>query len=219
MEEVSIYIDESGDLGWKFDAPYRKGGSSRYLTISAILIDHNQRHLLKRIVRKLGKKMGVPPGTEIKWANMHEDHRLWIAQTLAAFKRKHGDSVQYFSLSVRKEKVREHIRKDANKLYNYMIKLMLAEHLTRYERVRMNIDQRTIKVESGNSLHDYLQTVLWLEYESATRLDTKQCDSKNDLCVQLADILSGIVQSHFEDGRSAAYRTIRDCLNCRRLFF
>jgi hypothetical protein len=33
-----IYLDESGELGWKFDAPYRKGGSSRYLTIASLVI-------------------------------------------------------------------------------------------------------------------------------------------------------------------------------------
>jgi hypothetical protein len=27
-----IYLDESGDLGWSFDAPFRRDGSSRNLT-------------------------------------------------------------------------------------------------------------------------------------------------------------------------------------------
>lgn len=36
--DITVYLDESGDLGWKFDAPYRSGGSSRYLTIAAIAV-------------------------------------------------------------------------------------------------------------------------------------------------------------------------------------
>ncbi|VEH66653.1 Uncharacterised protein [Rodentibacter pneumotropicus] len=54
--QVSVYLDESGDLGWKFDAPYRQGGSSRYLTIATILIHHDKRHLLKRLMKSLYKK-------------------------------------------------------------------------------------------------------------------------------------------------------------------
>ena len=28
---MQIFIDESGDLGWILDKPYKKGGSSQYL--------------------------------------------------------------------------------------------------------------------------------------------------------------------------------------------
>ncbi|MBF4102116.1 DUF3800 domain-containing protein [Gallibacterium anatis] len=51
--QISVYLDESGDLGWKFDAPYRQGGSSRYLTIAAIVINHDKRHILKRLMKDL----------------------------------------------------------------------------------------------------------------------------------------------------------------------
>ena len=49
--QVSVYLDESGDLGWKFDAPYRCGGSSRYLTISAIIFcSYVERHFCLRLM-------------------------------------------------------------------------------------------------------------------------------------------------------------------------
>jgi len=35
---MKIYIDESGDLGWKLDKPNRNGGSSKFITITGILI-------------------------------------------------------------------------------------------------------------------------------------------------------------------------------------
>lgn len=34
-----IFLDESGDLGWSFDRPNGDGGSSRYITISGIVVD------------------------------------------------------------------------------------------------------------------------------------------------------------------------------------
>ncbi|MBF4102117.1 DUF3800 domain-containing protein [Gallibacterium anatis] len=113
----------------------------------------------------------------------------------------------------------QHIRKDPNKLYNYMIKLLLAREFARYDEVIFNIDQRAIKVESGNSLHDYLQTSIWFELGAKTIIHTTQCDSKCHLGVQLADIISGIVQNHFEDAKSEPYNTLRIYNEIKTLYF
>lgn len=217
--QVSVYIDESGDLGWSFDKPYRQGGSSRYLTIAGILISHDKRHLLKRLMKNLYNKTHTPHHQEVKWAKLTKEHRLWIAQKLSNLKQKLGCDIEFICVVVQKEKVAHHIRLDPNKLYNYMIKRAFAEKLSYYEFVMLNIDQRSMKVESGNSLHDYLQTEIWFSYHTPTLLETTQCDSKHHLSVQLADILSGIVQSHFEDNKSQAFNMIEHQLKLDKLFF
>jgi hypothetical protein len=43
MSSIQIYLDESGDLGWRFDKPYRYGGSSRYLTIVSLIISPHEK--------------------------------------------------------------------------------------------------------------------------------------------------------------------------------
>lgn len=215
---ISVYIDESGDLGWKFNAPYRQGGSSQYLTISGILIAHEKRHLLKRLMKDLFNKTKTAHHQEVKWAKLTTEHRLWIAEKLVNLKTKLADDIEFLSITVSKEKVAPHIRLDPNKLYNYMIKLAFAEKLSAYDLINLNIDQRSLKVESGHSLHDYLQTVIWFDYGSQSILKTKQCDSRCDLNVQLADILSGIVQNHFEDGKSEPFHIIENYLTIKTLF-
>lgn len=217
--DVSVYLDESGDLGWKFDKPYRKGGSSRYLTIATIIIAHDKRHLLQRLMKSLYKKTNTTSNTELKWARLSIEHRIWIAEKLADFKNKHGADVKFLCITVRKEKVMSHIRKDPNKLYNYMIKLLLAAELSQYNDVLFNVDQRAIKVKSGNSLHDYLQTSIWFELGTATTLNTVSCDSKCHLGVQMADIISGIVQNHYEDNKSEPFKKLILHLNSKRLYF
>ncbi len=217
--QISVYLDESGDLGWKFDHPYRNGGSSRYLTIAAILIHPDKRKHLKRVMKRLYVKTKTPPEQEVKWASLTEEHRLWIANKLVDFQIKHGNDVKYLSITVKKEKVMEHIRKDPNKLYNYMIKLLLTEEFAKYSDVFFHVDQRAIKVKSGNSMHDYLQTVLWFDLGSETIIKTSQCDSKQYLCIQLADIFSGIVQNHFEDGKSEPYNRLVPHSEIKRLYF
>ena len=63
-----------------------------------------------------------------------------------------------------------HIRQDPNKLYNYMVKLLLLEQMAKHDRVTFTPDPRSIKVDIGNSLHDYFQTELWFTSESKTVL-------------------------------------------------
>ncbi|MDD7545608.1 DUF3800 domain-containing protein [Actinobacillus porcinus] len=217
--QISVYLDESGDLGWKFDAPYRSGGSSRYLTIAAVLINHEKRHLLKRLMRDLYRRTKTPSNEEVKWAKLSVADRLWVAEKIAQLKSKLGADLQILCITTKKEKVMPHIRRDPNKLYNYMIKLLLARELSRHDEVLFNVDQRSIKVESGNSLHDYLQTFIWFELGSQTVLNTIACDSKCHLGVQVADIISGIVQNHFEDNKSEPYKVLRLHSEIRTLYF
>jgi hypothetical protein len=59
---MNVYLDESGDLGWTFDKPYRHGGSSRYLTISVLIVPKDLSHLPKRILKKsINKKRSLHP--------------------------------------------------------------------------------------------------------------------------------------------------------------
>jgi len=52
-KHMIIYLDESGELGWNFTKPYGFGGSSRFLSITFLIIPEEKRHLTKRIVRKV----------------------------------------------------------------------------------------------------------------------------------------------------------------------
>jgi len=82
---------------------------------------------------------------------------------------------------VQKQNVMEHIRKDSNKLYNYMIRLSLLERMAKHDVVTMIPDPRSIKVCSGNSLHGYIQTELRFTKKATTKLVTNPADSKESL--------------------------------------
>lgn len=56
-----VYFDESGDLGWILDAPYRDGGSSRYFTIAYVLIPSEKSILLDRFIRRFYKAIPLKP--------------------------------------------------------------------------------------------------------------------------------------------------------------
>jgi len=54
-----LYLDESGDLGWKFHLPNRQGGSSRYLTIAYIIIPLGLEKKCSRFVKSIYDLLNV----------------------------------------------------------------------------------------------------------------------------------------------------------------
>jgi hypothetical protein len=213
-----IYLDESGDLGWKLDAPYRNGGSSRYLTIAALCVPSEKKHLPERIIKSLYRHNKWPTSKEKKWSDMSTSQRSRFVHETEKLCSTHTD-ISLIAIVVKKSNVQSHIRKDANKLYNYMIKLALIDFMAQFHHVTLIPDPRSIKVQSGNSLHDYLQTELWFNKNAITSLKTKPVDSHACLGLQFSDMLAGTVQTRFEDNKMEAYQVLGNKIKLTTLFF
>ena len=127
--------------------------------------------------------------------------------------------IELHAIIVKKENVLSHITKDSNKLYNYMIKLSLIDKMAECDVVHLIPDPRTIKVQSGNSLHDYLQTELWFSNKATTNLITTPLDSKSCIGLQFANMLAGIVQSRYERNENSYYSQIAPHLKIKKLYF
>ncbi len=166
-----VYVDESGDLGWDFSAPYRSGGSSRYLTIAALCVPSDKKHIPKRAIKDLYQKFKWSTSVEKKWNQMTPAERGAFASVVEAMCNKHPE-IHLHAITVKKERVEAHIRNDCNKLYNYMIRLCILDCMATQDQVVFIPDPRSIKVQSGNSLHDYLQTELWFTLKVKTKLST-----------------------------------------------
>ena len=110
-----IYLDESGDLGWKFDLPYRAGGSSRHFTIASVSVPDSLSHIPARTVRKLAKKFDWEANKEKKWSSMSPNERVAFAKSAASL-RSNNEQISFHSITVFKENVMKHMREDQNKI-------------------------------------------------------------------------------------------------------
>ena len=164
-----VYIDESGDLGFTFANPFRFGGSSRYLTIACYLCPESHSKYSKRRAKSFKKAIGLSPQDELKGSNLTAPQLNDFSQRVVDLVTQHS-GCEVRAITVKKKNVEANIRTDANKLYNYMIRLCLLDHIKELDEVRLIPDPRTIKVKSGNSMVDYLQSILMFDMNSATRL-------------------------------------------------
>ncbi len=213
-----IYLDESGDTGWVFEQPYTRGGSSRYLVIAACLVPPNKDHKPERLLRHIYQHRNWDPGKEKKWVRMSPEARTAFSKDAAKLAQTNPD-IALYAIVVDKQNVQEHIRRDSNKLYNYMVRLLLLDAMAQHDHVTFTPDPRSIKVESGNSLHDYLQTELWFGLNTQTRLETTPRDSQHCLNIQFADMLAGVVHSRFEFGDNRHWEHLQKYVKLKTLFF
>jgi len=218
MPSTIVFLDESGDLGWRFDAPYRQGGSSRYLTIAALCVPVEKKHIPQRVVKDLHRKCNWTSTKEKKWVDMRPLARGEFVRLAKEMALAHND-IHLHGIIVKKENVLPHIRRDANKLYNYMIGLALLDRMSKFDVVTLIPDPRSIKVQSGNSLHDYLQTELWFTKNASTNLITTPQDSATSVGLQFTDMLSGVIQNRFEDNASDPFQALRHQIQLKQLFF
>ncbi|MFA6408678.1 MAG: DUF3800 domain-containing protein [Gammaproteobacteria bacterium] len=217
MPSASVFLDESGDLGWKFDAPYRKGGSSRYLTIAALIVPHEKKHFPPRLIKKLYSQHEWPCTAEKKWKDMYNNERLNFIKNSKSLLEQHSE-IQCTAITVNKEKVQSHIRNDPNKLYNYMIGLILPRKIKHFSRIVLSPDPRSIKIQSGNSLPDYLKLLLWFSEKASTDVMYRPLDSATCKSIQFVDMLAGAIQRYHED-RDNIVDDLRKHIKTHELFF
>lgn len=203
---MNIYIDESGDLGWTFDKPNRNGGSSRYITISGIMILPEEEKFVKRFIKDIYKKYNLTPRIEKKGANFTIEHSRFITSQLNKIINK-SPSFRIITITAYKPNIFEALRRDKNIFYNYMLGLLLREKILNYDSVNINIDKRTIKVSQGDSFPDYIKTQVWGNGHDID-IECNFLDSSSNEMIWFADWYSNFVWRHFEDSSSESYELL-----------
>lgn len=97
--------------------------------------------------------------------------------------------------------------------------MALLKHVAQYDEVNLIRDNRTVKVASGNSLIDYLQTYMWFEMKASTVLFDMPLDSKSTRKLIFIDWMNNIIWGRYEDENNSAYNILKPHLRERKLFF
>jgi hypothetical protein len=215
---VKAYIDESGDLGFKFSAPYNHGGSSRYLTISYLILPEYKIHLPKRIAKNVYFKFHFNVNSEIKGSRLTEVQKKYFATKVIHLLNK-DSTIHLGAITVKKKNVKNHIREDPNLLYNYMMRLGFIDYISTYENVKLIRDEKSVKIKSGNTLQNYLQTELWFNKKVKTKIEDLPTDSKKNMNLIFVDWITHIIWSKYEFRKYKAYNIILPKLKLKNLFF
>lgn len=219
---MKIYIDESGDLGWKLDKPNRHGGSSKYITITGIIISKDEEKYISRFISDIYKKYNLTPNIEKKGANFIPDHSFFITSQLTNKIINKSDSFKIISITVNKCNVFESLRKDKNIFYNYVLGLLLKPEIIKLESAEIVLDKRTIKVSHGESFPDYIKTEIWgAGYD--INITCEFLESTNNKMIWFADWYANFIWRKHEDNEASSYDQLKifnnDKFIEKKLFF
>jgi hypothetical protein len=208
VRERTLYLDESGDLG------FGAGGSS-YLTIA--FLSTTEPAILKRAIRRAKQKLDIPSAIELKGSALSWPQRKEVLGRVA------GLDLSIHAVVVKKACVYPRLQRDQNLIYNYAAHLPFAAHIIggRMDSVIVVVDQRTKKILSGGlELDRYLKMKIWAEEGLDTDLRFHYVESHNSLGIQAADVVANAIWRKYERGQNWGYEIVEGLIQDeRRLFF
>ena len=100
-----------------------------------------------------------------------------------------------------------------------MTSLVLLDKIKDKPNITFIPDKRSIKVQSGNSLVDYLQTRLMFELDSKTIIENKPQESHKVLNLQLVHFIANFIWKKYEDNHYPEYNILNRKVPLTHLFF
>jgi len=214
LPSVSVYVDESGDLGFK-------STSSKFFSIGYVFTINRHPFLekkivertLKRINSKKNQKQKIP---EFKFSNDSEKTRKKFLNVIKKM------DIVVGAVCIRKDSVRADLKDDPDFLYRYLVVDSIITVLVQnyfqiqdhYNSVKFVIDRRLSKLsiiafnkycEDKTSFRTW-EVSIHMDYHVTIAHENSQAVKM----LQIADYIAGAIQQKFERGISIYYEIISD---------
>jgi len=217
--EYDVYIDESGDLGWKLENEYRKDGSSNFFTIAYIILPTEKEKHIGRVIKKFHEDRGGSD-KEIKATQIRKGRAKSLSKRIAAFLDRHNDIV-IGSVTINKRKVPPKLANTdhQNILYNYMLQRGICSHIAHLAKVNVVPDKRSVPNGSQNSCAELLRSRLWIDLQSDIDINYTPKESHTTKGLMFIDWIANFVWRNYENQFEDAYKILSRHLQEDNLFF
>lgn len=177
-----LYLDESGDLG--FDFVNRK--PSKYFTITVLVLHgmQNNRRIGKEVRITLRRKFDGR-NAELKGSACPLRVKEYLYNRI-----RHVDFAVY-ALTLNKIRVFEQLRKDKERVYNYLARLVLDKIPFNGAgcRIELIVDKSKTK-DNVRGFNEYIIRQIKSRFDPKIPIDIYHRDSKQSPGIQLVDMLS-----------------------------
>ena len=208
MTRILAFFDESGDMGWKFDAPFREGGSSRKFIIGAALGSDNINRKLSKTIRRLWETQGWTSKNEKKWNGISDKAKRAFAE-LAAEMAQNNPDVKMCVAVLAKQDLPVHLRPDQHLLYAHLATNLIADELTACTQASICPDELNAGTGSANLLQHLMRHEMWFRRNCTGLIEQKSTQKAFVQALEFCDMLSGAAAAHFEDGRSEPWDILK----------
>ena len=184
---MHIYIDETGDTGFKLDK-----GSSQIFCIT-ILIFNEPKEIEKicQAIKILQEKYKFKTGEEWKFSRTSPDRRIEFLKTIAPF----NFRVQAVVM-MKKNITGPNLTTDKNSFYNYTCKLVLQYALKSMKEAKVIFDKCGNR-EFYTDMRHYLRNKCEMDHTKIK--DILSRDSQKEIPLQIADMIAGAIGRQYSD--------------------
>jgi hypothetical protein len=181
------FIDDSGDLGLTF-----KKGSSSHFVLTLILFDRKEEaERVSRAIEDFKKREGFPEKVELKFTKSNKRIRKSFLEKIRKFK------FVIYGLHVSKELFIEKESLHESLSYKVLVKDLIRRIISDEYDLNIKID--------GYGSRQFERTFVSYLKEESKRINSQTritlVDSKNDVLIQLADMVAGAIRISFDNER------------------
>lgn len=182
-----IFIDDSGDAGFKLDR-----GSSKFFVISAVIFnDDLEAEKTAVAIKELRRKLKFPDDVEFKFNKSSKKTRVEFLRAVVEYK------FRIRSIVIDKALIYSYeLKEDKNSFYSYAIKSLLKYNNNSILNASIKIDGSGDRVFRRNFLA-YLRRNLNSKQSKIVK-NCKLAESKSNVLIQLADMIAGSVRRSYE---------------------
>jgi len=185
-----VFIDDSGDAGFKLDR-----GSSRFFVIVLVIFDDElEAEKTAVAIKELRRDLGFPENVEFKFFKSKNVTREKFLKTITPFK------FRIRCLVVDKKTIySDELRNNKNSFYSYIIKMVLKHSEGSILDAKVKIDGSGDRIFRRNFL-----TYLRRELNTGQKKIMNHCrlvDSKDNVLIQMADMIAGTIRRSYDENK------------------
>lgn len=196
-----VFLDDSGDPGFKV----KKGSSPCFVIALVVFDDHLEAEACAVEIKKLRRQLDLDDQFEFKFSKCCEKFRKQFLSRVASYK------FRTRAIVMRKDAIySQELRHSKESFYRYSIRMVLQHSFGTIKKARLKMDGHGDR-EFRRELHSYLRTQLQSTRDGDPILeDVRIVDSRNNVLIQLADMVAGTLRRHAEQQKKDAvqYRAL-----------
>lgn len=177
-----IFIDDSGDTGFKFD----RGSTSHFIIAMVIFDDELEAQKTAVAIKELKREIGFGDNTEFRFFKTKDKYKIKFLKRINKF------NFRVRCLVVDKTIVySEQLQNNKNSFYSYFIKETLKNN-------NSTIIDAKIRLDGGGNRNFRKTFITYLRKELNSKdkkimKNFKMVDSKRDVLIQMADMVAGSI--------------------------
>jgi len=190
-----IWIDESGDCGFKFD----KGSSEFLIIVMVYFVGNFNDNKIESIFENLKSRLNLTKDYEFKFSRCKNKFREEFLKTITDL------PIRYKAIIINKKKIEPaELRLQPQQLYCELIRRLLYDNKPPLKKAIMIIDEAVAKIHS-REFNSILRKYLSKNIISKIR----QKRSKNNIMIQIADMIAGSIFRKYKKNDNNYYAIIK----------